>query len=225
MLKVKICGLMREDDVRMCITHGTDIIGFVVGYPKYVPWDIDAQKAKKLISLVKGSSAAGCIVTGGAPEKIIETALETEPDYVQLHYGESLEDTAYIANKLKPCGIKIIKTLFPDTPNLEKTAAEFCKLGVYALLFDPRTPENAAAGGGGADISVYTKLKAAADRPVILAGGITPENAAELVCKSGACIIDLMTGVESRPGVKDEKKVKSLFKALENIKNERSGKI
>lgn len=214
-VKVKICGLTNEDDVKMCVCRGTDIIGFVVDYPRPVPWNLDARTAKKLAAGVFYPSEI-CVVTGGPPDKIIGLASEIKPDYVQLHSGETLGDTARLVLKLKKRGIKIIKTVFPDTPDLERAAAEFCKAGVYALLFDPRTPDNALTGGN-ANIDMFLFLKNAVSCPVILAGGINPGNAADIIQKTNAQIIDLMTGVEKAPGVKDEKKVKLLF---EKIKGE-----
>ena len=216
MTTVKICGLMRPGDVGMCVRHGAGIIGFVVDYPHPVPWNLDAIAAKKLIGFVCGR-AKSCVVTGGPPEKTVELVAKLRPDYVQLHCGESLADTAAVANGARKYGVKIIKTLFPDTPEPEKAAGDFHAAGADMLLLDPRTPQNAAAGGS-ADLLGYVRLRAAVSCPVILAGGITPQNAAGLVRDTGAEIIDLMTGVEDAPGVKSEEKVISLFKALENKK-------
>ena len=208
---------MRPEDVRMCVRLGADILGFVVEYPRPVPWNLSAEAAKELLTITADSRdhAEICVVTGGSPDKILSIAALLKPDYLQLHYGETLSDTIYLVSELGKRGIKIIKALFPDTSDLEKTAEEFCAAGVYALLFDPRAPDNAAKGGT-ADLSVWSKLQRAVNCPVVLAGGITPENAAEIAGGSGARIIDLMTGVEHSPGVKDENKVIALFKSLAN---------
>jgi phosphoribosylanthranilate isomerase len=98
--------------------------------------------------------------------------------------------------------------------DLEKTAADFCATGVHALLFDPRTPDN-ATDSGAADLDTFIKLQSAVNCPVIIAGGITAANVAEIILKTTPQTIDLMTGVESRPGIKDETKVISFFKALQ----------
>jgi len=220
--KVKICGLTRAEDVQICFKYGADILGFVTEYIRPVPWNLDAQSAKKLILDFSGMAetcsdvsrvAETCIVTGGPPDKVIRLAEEIQPDYIQLHGGEPLAWTSRMIDELKHFGIKVIKTLFPDTPDLEKTAAQFCAVGVYALLFDPRTPDHPEKGGH-ADLSLFMRLQSAADCPVILAGGINPENVAGIVLKTEARMIDLMTGVECRYGVKDEEKVKALFRAL-----------
>ena len=81
------------------------------------------------------------------------------------------------------------------------------------MLLDPRTLNNAGCGGA-AGLSVYLSLKSALKCPVILAGGITSENVSDIIKKVNPDIIDLMTGVESSPGIKDEKKIAALIKAV-----------
>jgi len=203
---------MNKEDAAMCARRGADIIGFVVDYPAPVPWNISAGLARWLIASVP-KPAETCVVTGGDIDKTLRLVLETKPDYVQLHGGETLAGTVYLSEKINGRGVKIIKTLFPNTPDIIKTAEEFCRAGVFALLLDPRAPENAARGAA-ADIGLYIRLREAAKCPVIFAGGVTPENAAETVKTTGARMIDLMTGVEKSPGVKDEAKVAALFEAL-----------
>ncbi|MCL2330212.1 MAG: phosphoribosylanthranilate isomerase [Phycisphaerae bacterium] len=210
---VKICGLMCVEDVRMCIRHGADIVGFVVDYPHPVPWNLNVEAVKELLAVVE-EPAKTCIVTSGTPDKVLRIVMETKPGYIQLHGNETLADTAHLVSELKNHGTKIIKTVFPNTPDLEKTAAAFCAAGVDSILFDPRTPGN-AVDGGMADLSTFDKLRRAVGCPVILAGGISPENVAEIVLRSRPLMIDLMTGVEISPGMKDEAKVIALFQAIQ----------
>jgi len=196
----------------MCARHGADILGFVVEYPRPVPWNLGVAKAKELMADVRKPTET-CVVASGSPDHVLRIAAETKPDYIQLHGDETLEDTAYLVSELGKRGVKIIKALFPNTPDLEKTAANFCAAGVYAVLFDPRTPDNASHSGT-ADLSVYQELQRAVACPAIFAGGITPENAAEIVRQTKAEMIDLMTGVEICPGIKDEAKIIALFQAV-----------
>ena len=211
---VKICGLMRKDDVSMCLRYGADILGFVVDYPRPVPWNLSAAAARELISAVSGQTKT-CVVTGGSPEKVISLARGLRPYYIQLHANETLADVRCIIRELRGSGVKIIKAIFQNTPDLEAVAADFCALGIHALLFDARTPDRATSSGT-VDLSLFQKLQSATNLPIILAGGITPENAAEIIMMSKAKIIDLMTGVEHCPGVKDERKVAALFRALQS---------
>jgi phosphoribosylanthranilate isomerase len=204
---------MRLEDVRICIRQGVDVVGFVVEYPHSVPWNLSVETARELMGVVD-KPAKTCIVTGGLPDKILRIAKQTKPDYIQLHCNETLEDTAFLVKELENQDVKIIKTIFPNTPDLETTAAAFCATGIDALLFDPRTPDNAAHGGT-VDLSGFDKLRRAVNCPVILAGGRTPENVAKIVSHSGTKMIDLMTGVEISPGIKDENKIIALFRALQ----------
>jgi phosphoribosylanthranilate isomerase len=206
---------MHDVDVQMCVRYGADIVGFVVDFPHPVPWNLSVQSAKEIVSKVSKPTET-CIVTGGAPDKVLKLIIEIQPDYVQLHCGETLTDTIRLVGELGKRRVKIIKAVFPDTPNLERTAVDFCAAGVHALLFDPRTPNNAISSGA-ADISAFIKLQRVVNCPVIIAGGITPGNVKDIILRTGARIIDLMTGVEHSPGVKDEVKVASLSKVLQSI--------
>jgi len=206
---IKICGITRAKDVVICSKYGADILGFVVEYPKPVPWNLNIEQAKALIAGVP-AGVKTCVVTGGSAEKIIRLAREIKPDFIQLHYKETPLDTAEIVKELSAIDIKVIKRLPVDGENLTGLAVEYEQTGCYALLYDPRNPE-AAHEGGRADVSAYLKLKKAVKCPVIFAGGITPCNVAELISQATPPIIDIMTGVEKTPGVKDEEKVKMLF--------------
>jgi len=213
---VKICGVMNEKDAQVCAKYGTDFIGFVVDYPKPVPWNLDLEQATKIIDTVRDTGTT-IVVVGGNREKIMEIARTTKPNYIQLHYRESLEDTRYLVEQLAEINIKVVKTLFPDSTNLIQEAKEFAATGVYALLLDARIPEKATQGGG-ADLETYNKLQASLDCPIMLAGGITHENVAAMLEATNAPIIDLMTGVENYPGSKNEERVAQLFEALETLK-------
>ena len=81
---VKICGLMRPEDIRLCQQSGVNIIGLVTEYPLPVPWNISAERAAELMSLVQ-SPMQTCLVTGGTRAKILTLAESLRPDYLQLH--------------------------------------------------------------------------------------------------------------------------------------------
>ena len=73
MAQLKICGLMRPEDVLLCCACGVDLIGFVVCYPKPVPWNLDIPRAQNLLSYCSGKSRS-VVVTGGTPEQILRRA-------------------------------------------------------------------------------------------------------------------------------------------------------
>ena len=211
---LKICGLMQPEDVEYCLAIGIDILGFVTEYPLAVPWNLRREQTAALFDQIRRSDdrqAKSCIVTGGSPEFVIELATELKPDLVQLHYNETFEDSRNIVNELKKLDIGIIKTI-PASPaarleqfgtdNLLAAVELLDSIDIYAILVDSRGPENASKTGRKIDTKFCRQVIQAAKKPVIIAGGIRPENITEMIKETGAEIIDIMTGVEVSPGVK-----------------------
>ena len=201
-VKIKICGLKRAPDVMLCHELGVDMVGFVTEYPLPVPWNLTIEETEFLLSEVKAPMRS-CIVTGGSCDKIIALAKKLRPDYVQLHYHETLFDTECIARALRPLNVGVIKTL-PFSPNerqahfgtedIQKCTEFLNSTEIYAILADMRGPSNAAEKGIPVDVDLYLQVKKYAKKPVILAGGITPENLRQFLFSAQPDIIDIMTG-------------------------------
>jgi len=210
-MKIKICGLMRPCDVQLSEALGVDVLGFVVEYPRDVPWNLTREQARELIVAAKRPT---CIVTGGTPESVIALAEELQPAMVQLHYKETVVQTAEIAGTLKsmagrnaPFGIKTIRAVYDDTD-----IDELCTTDIAAILVDSRTSENAANNSLAVDMDLYNRIKAKSTKPLIIAGGITPDNVGDIIARTGADWIDVMSGVERLPGIKDKMKIEALVK-------------
>ena len=213
--KVKICGIMREEDIETCVRYGTDIVGFVVEYPVDVPWNLERERAKELIEHFRIISKKSdqlvkcCIVSGGDVDKLEELVQFLEPDYIQMHYKENAKDVEQLKERLAGTKTQIIKTVLnvSDAPEFEKSGADI-------LLVDARNSENAANSKATIDEEIYNKVRSSVKIPVMAAGGITPENVADIVNRLQPEIIDLMTGVEDKPGQKSEEKIRNLFEEL-----------
>ena len=205
-MKIKICGLMREQDMQWCEESGVDVLGFVVEYPRDVPWNLTREQAKILIAAAKCPT---CIVTGGTPERVVALAGELMPDMVQLHYKETVAQTAEIAETLKKSGVRTIKAVHDETE-----IQELCETGIAAILVDSRTSENASQNDLMIDFGLFNRIKAKSTKPLIIAGGITLDNVCDIVSRTGADWIDVMTGVERSPGFKDKTKIEALLRRL-----------
>ena len=213
-VKIKICGLMRVEDVQTCRQLGVDMLGFVVDYPLPVPWSLNRAEAKALME--QAAPCQTCIVTGGPEEQVIALAKALKPDFIQLHYRETLADTVAIVQALAPLGVGVIKTL-PltedeqihqlGTTDVEEIVAVLCGSGISAILVDTRSPENAHRPGMVLDTAMARLVQEQSTVPVIIAGGIIGNNVRELLSQTGATFIDVMTGVEDRPGVKNRNKI------------------
>ena len=221
-IQIKICGLKRAVDIRLCHELGVDLAGLVTEYPLPVPWNLTAEAAKALLAEVE-PPLKSCIVTGGSREKIFALAERLRPGYVQLHYRESLADAAWLAGALAPFGIGVIKTLpfYPEerlsqfgTAGIADCVTMLDGTGIYAILADSRAPANAAGPGTLLDLDLYRQIKAQAHKPVILAGGLSPDNLPAILELAQPQLIDMMTGVESSPGVKDREKLAAVIRQI-----------
>jgi len=225
-IDLKICGLMREEDVRMCGRLGVDICGFVTEYPLSVPWNLTREQCAVLLKQMS-ANCKSCLVVGGSLKSIISLAEELRPHYLQLHFREKPEAVETVIKAVKPLGVKVIKNI----PALQEERREqfgrdevefcvttLCEIGTDILLVDSRGPSNAANVGSVVKEAFFWEVQKAATVPIMLGGGITPTNCSGMIKKFHPGIIDIMTGVEIAPGVKSEVLVSSVIQQLRALK-------
>jgi phosphoribosylanthranilate isomerase len=199
------------EDAALCLRLGADYLGFVAEYPVPVPWNLKRAEAEALLAAANRlAPGRTCVVTGGKPAAVVELARRLRPAFVQLHHRETAAETGVIAAALRREGIKLIRAVFPD---MEAGAIRaYAASGAAALLLDPRAPESAASGGA-ADAALFRRVAALSELPLILAGGVTADNVRRLLAATGAGFIDIMTGAESAPGIKDAGKIQAVLRA------------
>ena len=187
---VKICGLSRRGDVEAALELGADYLGFVLvpASKRFVPLD-------RLAELTRGVTTARKVgVFMDAPLETIRRAVEVgELDIVQLHGSETAEFAKSI------------------------DFAEVWKASYDAGFPAARLVCDGPRGGSGLFGDHRKAAELAKRRPIMLAGGITPENAAELAKLVRPAGIDLAGGVESAPGIKDPLKIRQLFQNLKGF--------
>ncbi len=224
MTRVKICGLMNAHDASLCVQAGAHMLGFVVDYPTPVPWNLTRDAAKELIGQIP-PFVSTCIVTGGDAASVIKTALETTPNVVQLHYKETLNDIREITTKLKSHGIKTMKALRIngegkcdfEIDDPVRAVRELCTTGISAIIVDSYTEDMPGGTGVRVDLSTFKRIQQESTLPVILAGGLNPANIRPLVKEVQPFAVDVLTGVEVKPGQKDAEKITSFIKKSQNI--------
>ncbi|MDL2315675.1 phosphoribosylanthranilate isomerase [Desulfovibrio sp. OttesenSCG-928-A18] len=227
-MKVKICGITRESDISLCVDAGADACGFVVQYPADVPWNLDAEKAASLVRLIPGGTST-FMVTGGSPDRVVGLARQLRPDFVQLHHEETLAELCEISGRLKALGISTVKALRIDSggrlnfeiPDIAVAAGALEKAGADALLIDSFTRARPGGSGRAVDPGAYMTLIKSTSLPVILAGGLSPDKLNTLVpAKYPPYMLDVLSGVESSPGIKDKDKVAAFVKAARALQKE-----
>ncbi|MEN6350390.1 MAG: phosphoribosylanthranilate isomerase [Syntrophomonas sp.] len=224
MTRIKICGLMNSQDVNLCVEAGVHSVGFVVDYPTPVPWNLTREHAAKLIAGVP-PFVSSCVVTGGPVERVIEVARATHPDIIQLHYQETLAEAGELAERLSSMGIKTIKALRIDgegkcafeIPDPAAAARVLAETKVSALLVDSYTSSLPGGTGVAVELSTFKSIKQESILPVILAGGLNPDNVFEIVGEARPYAVDVLTGVEEKPGKKDRDKVFQFMRSVQRL--------
>lgn len=228
--QVKLCGMMRQEDVDLCMTHGVDIMGFVAEYPKGLPWQLTREQAKPLIERVP-SIYQTCVVTGGETEHIVELAKELQPVMVQIHYKESIQAARVIIKELHKLGIRVMKP-FPvsreqslelyQTADKEQVVDMLCDAGLDVLLVDAREASNVTKTNLTLDDALYKEVKEILSKKknapkIYVAGGIRPQNVHQVIQELQPDCVDIMSGAEAAPGVKDAAKIKQIIDTINGL--------
>jgi phosphoribosylanthranilate isomerase len=205
MIRVKICGITRMEDARLAAELGAWAVGFIFWpeSPRHVAPDRARDIVRQLSPLV---SPIGVFVDQPA-EHVDEVARHVGLAAVQLHGSES----PAFARSLS---CRAIKALALEDGGEAALAAWSDTL----LLLDARDPVR--RGGTGRTIDWDAASRVARRRPVLLAGGLTPDNVEEAVQRVRPAGIDVSSGVESAPGIKDERRLRALFAALDRVSEE-----
>jgi len=202
-VSVKICGLTRPEDVASAAKAGARYVGFV--FFAKSPRHVSVEQARAL-ALDVPPGVAKVALTVDADDSVLDEIVAGVPlDMLQLHGHESPERVAELRARH---GLPVMKAIgIRDTTDL----AEIDRYASVAdqLLIDAKPPEGADLPGGNG-LAFDWRLLAGRKYwtvPWMLAGGLTPENAAEAARLTGAQQVDVSSGVEAAPGVKDAGKI------------------
>lgn len=202
--RVKICGITRPEDAAIAVKYGADAIGLVFYAPS--PRNVSIDRAAEIVaSLPPYVSTVGLFVN--ASPKEIEAVLKcVYLDCLQFHGDETPTDCAQINMPYyKAVRVK------SDT-NLLQYAAEYRQ--AKALLLD--TYSEQAVGGTG-QVFDWGLIPKHLDVPVILAGGLTVDNVAKAIMQVRPYAVDVSGGVESSKGIKDETKIASFMREVNQL--------
>lgn len=205
---VKICGLKTPETLESAITAGADWVGFVF-FPKS-PRHVTLDLAKDLgrIADTRVKKVALVVDADDAALEAIEKALN--PDMFQLHGHETPERVAAIRERF---GRPIIKALgIADIADL-KAAHAYAPAADW-LLLDAKPPKNADLPGGNG-VSFDWRLLAGLDleKPFMVSGGLDPSNVGQAIAISHPTGVDVSSGVETAPGIKDPAKIRAFIEA------------
>lgn len=205
---VKICGLSTRETLEAALADGADMVGFVFFPPS--PRHVSLETARELGKQARGR-ALKVALSVDADDATLENIVETlRPDLLQLHGKET---TARLRDIKAKFGLPVMKALPVET------SADLAVLPGYAgvadrILFDARPPKGATRPGGLGAVFDWTLLaKLELEVPYLVSGGLTIDNVAEAVRVTRAGGVDVSSGVESAPGIKDIEMIRNFIRA------------
>jgi phosphoribosylanthranilate isomerase len=207
-LLVKICGLSTRETLDVALESGADMVGFVFFPPS--PRHLSLERARELGRAAKGR-ATKVALTVDADDATFENIIETlRPDILQLHGKET---TARVRDIKLKFAVPVMKVLPVET------AADLAALPGYAavadrILFDALAPEGATRPGGlGATFDWHVLENLDLKLPFMVSGGLHAGNVAEAIAVTRAGGVDVSSGVESAPGIKDPEMIRKFIRA------------
>jgi len=208
-VKVKICGTTSVSDAQLALDAGADWVGVIVGHPPS-PRNVSPDLAHAIRDVAPDKTVLLCVNLGEA--ELSRLLQNIEPAALQLHGDESPELVASLSRR----GVRVWKAIHGDEKQLLSQARAFTHAGAEAVLVDAR--EMGSGGtvyGGTGRVADWNAARALVDSgfPVILAGGLNPENVARAVSFVEPYGVDCVSGVEESKGVKNAEKVRAFVSA------------
>lgn len=211
-IQVKICGLRDAAGVAAAVDAGARYLGFNF-FPESPRYVTPAQAADLAVQVPVGVAKVGLVVD--ADDALLDQITALVPlDFIQLHGHETPERVGQVRARY---GLPVIKVLgVADASDLDPIDA-FSAVADQ-LLIDAKPPKDAVLPGGNG-VAFDWKLLAGRKywtKPWMLAGGLTPDNVAEAIKLTGARQVDVSSGVESAPGVKDAGLIRDFVQAAQS---------
>ncbi len=200
--KIKICGLTRSEDVESAVNFGADLLGFVLAES---PRRVTPEQVVEICrDLPENILKVGVFVDAPLNE-IKEIAAFCKLNLLQLHGSEDETYCQALSD------FNLIKVLRLGGSSGSESQEKSAGADFWALLLDTWLPDQA---GGGGRVFDWQLAEPFSGSRFILAGGLTPENVQTAIRKTRPFGVDVSSGVESAPGIKDGEKIENFIKAV-----------
>jgi phosphoribosylanthranilate isomerase len=214
-LIVKICGLSTRETLGVALDAGADMVGFVFFSPS--PRHLSLETARDLSKLAKGRASKVALTVDADDAALANIVEALQPDILQLHGSETVARLRDIKQKFALPVMKAIAVA---------SAADLAVLPGYAgvadrILFDARAPREATRPGGlGAVFDWHVLENLDLKVPFMVSGGLNTGNVAEAVRVTRTGGVDVSSGVERTPGIKDPEMIRAFIRAARAVEND-----
>jgi phosphoribosylanthranilate isomerase len=210
--KVKVCGITNLDDAEMALELGAWTLGMI--FFEGSPRSCSLAEAQRIVATLRRKVELCGVFVNAPLEEVVHTSEDLGLSMLQLHGDEG---PSYCAEATRRNGARVIKAAQVSGPgdvqDLERFHVDF-------HLLDARSaePKRQALRGGTGETFDWTLLAARRSKvPLILSGGLAPENVAEAIAVAHPYAVDTASGTESAPGRKDEGKLRAFFDAVAGV--------
>lgn len=208
-VRIKICGITRLEDVYACVRAEADALGFIVDVPSS-PRSISLDKAKQLMRATPPFISRIVVTIFKNVKQILKIYSELRPDAIQLHGNlPSAEVLRKFSERTRVIGAVNV------SPNMPIEEILHFIESLDALMVDSHAPGMYGGTGVIHDWSISRRIRDVIyPKPLILAGGLRPDNVGSAILMVEPFAVDVSSGVEVQPGVKDENKIVSFIEEV-----------
>ncbi len=207
-IQVKICGLSTLETLDAALKHGASHVGFV--FFAKSPRNVSSDQAAALAARVQGKARIVGLFVNPTLDDLARIRAHVPLDVLQLHGSE---DASLVAGMASATGLEVWKAL-PVRTFADLAAAQNYRGAAHRILYDAKPPEGADLPGGNGLRFDWELLRGHPHpMPWALSGGLDANNIAEAVRITGAELLDVSSGVESTPGIKDVDKIAAFLQA------------
>ena len=204
--RVKICGITEEDDRGVAVDAGADALGFVVDVPVDTTRELEPERAAELIEGLPPFVTPVLVTMPADADRAIELQAITGAGVVQVHNDLPPRAVARVSDATSA---RVLKAVSADLDQAHRYARV-----ADALLVDSRDETGAGGTGHAHDWETTRAIGASVDVPVIVAGGLDPDNVADAVRTVDPFAVDVSSGVERREGRKDHDALRAFVDAV-----------
>ena len=205
MVRSKICGVTNEADLRAVAESGADAVGIITEVSVDTPREVPPDRAADLVAAAPPFLSTVLVSMPDTATRAVELAGAVAPDAIQLHGTFDDEDVRYVRREARADVITAVDAADPDRVRGYDGVAD-------AILLDSTTEDGAGGTGETHDWDAARALVDDCATPVVLAGGLTPENVADAVRTVEPYAVDVSSGVERAGGEKDHEAVASFVR-------------